>query len=145
MYYCHMNQEQLVFLFIALGTFAFGLIIFIFSCIYYVKKDHVMIIEKMQQYHGTYTRGIYWFWPFAYRRVGYYALVPLKRKIHLYNGRKVLVEYQIDDPLKYHYFKTNVESFINKIAKENEELNLEVIKKNFATIGITFIGIKPLD
>lgn len=140
-----MNQEQLVILIVVLITLVFGSIVFVLSCVYYVRKDHVIIIEKMQKYHGTYTKGFYWFWPFIYHRVGYYAIIPLKRKIRLNNGRKVLIEYRIVDPFTFHYVQTTVESFINKMSLETSELNLKLIKENFAAIGVEFISIKAID
>lgn len=145
MYHCFMDQADLVILIVVLGTLLFGAIIFVFSCVYYVKKDHVIIVEKMENYHGTYGHGFHWFWPFVYHRVGYYALVPVERKIRLNNGRKVLVKYRILKPKEFHYFRTSVESFINKMSLENVDMNFETIKENFATIGIEFISIKATD
>jgi regulator of protease activity HflC (stomatin/prohibitin superfamily) len=127
------------------GVIIAGIIIFLLSCIFYVKKNHVIIIEKMQKYHGTYSHGFHWFWPFIYHRVGYYALVPLKRIIRLNNGRKASIEYQIIDPLKFHYVHSSIESFINKMSLEESEINFEIIKKNLAAIGIDFINIKAVD
>jgi len=145
MYYCFMETEDLVILIVVLGTLLFGAIIFVMSCVYYVKKDHVIIVEKMENYHGTYEHGFYWFWPFVYHRVGYYATKPIERKIRLSNGRKALINYQILKPKEFHYFHTTVESFINKMSLENVDMNFEAIKENFASIGIDFISIRAID
>ncbi len=140
-----MDQTDLLFLIVLGSTLLFGLIVFVLSCIYYVKKGHVIIVEKMEKYFGTFGHGFHWFVPFVYHRVGYYAIVPIKRTIRLVNGRKALIEYQITDPLKFHYIHTTVEHFINNLSLEKQEINLDLIKSNFSAIGITFISIKPID
>lgn len=140
-----MGQTDLLFLIVLGCTLLFGIMVFVLSCIYYVKKGHVIIVEKMERYFGTFNHGFHWFFPFVYHRVGYYAIVPMKKTIRLINGRKVLIEYQIVDPLKFHYVHTTVEHFINNLSLEKEDINLDIIKTNFEAIGIKFISIKSID
>lgn len=138
-----MSEYEIV-IWISLGVaILIGCIFFIMSCIYHVKKGTVIVVEKMQEYYGIYQEGWYWFWPFVYRRVGYYRL-ETKKEIRLNNGKRALLHYKILDVKKFHYSKINLEAFINKITLDKLDVTVEFLKSNFLQIGVELINIIPL-
>lgn len=143
-YNINMTTKGLIILLTCIGVFLIGVIFFVLTGIFHVKKGHAIIIEKVKMYHGTYQEGWYWFWPFLYQRVGYYNLNPTKN-ITLKNGRHAEIKYRIFDLKLYHYSKITVEAFINKITLEQVVVNLEFLKSNLKQIGVELITIRPID
>lgn len=139
-----MTTKGLIILLTCIGVALIGIIFFILTGIFHVKKGHAIIIEKVKSYYGTYESGWYWFWPFLYQRVGYYNLNPIKT-ITLRNGRRAEIKYHIFDVKLYHYSKITVEAFINKITLEQVVVNLEFLKSNLKQIGVELTSIKPID
>ena len=90
-----MTPEQLTYLIIILSAILIGTIIFFLSCIYYVKKNTVIIIERMEKFFGIYKHGFHFFWPFVYRRRGTYSTNEISKVIRLANGNKAKVTYKI--------------------------------------------------
>lgn len=139
-----MTKDQLIALYIIIAALIIGLIIFFVSCIYIVKKDTVIIIEKVEKYYGKYEKGVYFFWPFVYRRRGTYPTNKTKKVIRLSNGKKAEVFFQIIDVLKYHYSNTSIESIFNKLIVLNEKVTLEILKKELDVIGVELFDIKQI-
>ena len=121
-----------------------GILFFIASCIYYVKKGHVIIIEKMQEYYKTCSHGWYWFFPFAYRKVGQYKLEDNKLTFTLNNGKKAEVIYNITDVKLFHYTKKPVGQYINEITLFKENIDFDYLKTNLQNIGIELISISQI-
>lgn len=126
---------------LALGL-VIGLIIFIIAGIYKVKKDHVIIIEKIEEYYATKGAGVYFFLPVKYRRVGYYKITQQERVILLGNQKRIVLTYQIIDPKKYHYSKQRVEKYVEKIRLNNSTISEELLISELDKIGIKFISVR---
>lgn len=136
-----MTPEQLTYLIIILSAILIGTIIFFLSCIYYVKKNTVIVIERMEKFFGIYKHGFHFFWPFVYRRRGTYSTNEISKVIRLANGNKAKVTYKIVDVLKYHYGGISIEQFFNKFLYNEQKVTFDLLKKEFSTIGIELLII----
>lgn len=139
-----MTKEQIIALCIIIGSIVIGIIIFFIGCIYHVKKDTVMVMERMQKFFGLYYKGYYFFNPFLYRRRGVYPLNETKKIIRLNNGKKAEVTYKIIDVMKYHYGDISIEKLFNNLSITVEKVTLEILKKELLNIGIELYNIKPI-
>lgn len=119
-----------------------GGLIFLSIGIYRVKKDHAVIIEKINTYHKIIYSGWHYFLPIIYRRVGYYCIAPQQRKVTLDNGKQLTVTYQIEDVKLYHYNHISVENLLIKIRNENESINKEILESEFKKRGLIFLSLK---
>ncbi len=126
---------------IALGL---GIIIFFLTCIYHVKDKQCIIVERMEQYHGTYYKGWYWFWPFVYRRVARFDLGIIKTVIRLNNKKKAEIQYQIANPTLFYQKRVGIEQFLTEITLQNDDITFAYLKEKFQEIGIDFINIKSI-
>ena len=140
-----MTQEQIIYLIIVLVSFLIGVFIFFLSCVYYVKKNTVIIIEKIEKFYGIYKHGFYFFWPFVYRRKGTYPIGQTNKIVKLANGKKAKVYYVIKDVYKYHYGQISIEQFFNNFIYKQEKVTIEILKKEFLTIGIELLSIQPIN
>lgn len=118
-----------------------GAMIFFSIGIYKVKKNHAVIIEKINTYHKTLYKGWYYFLPIIYRRVGYYCTAPQQRTIFLENGIKLIVTYQIQDVQKYHYSGIKVEQLVLKIRNSYETLTKEIMIEEFEKRGLIYYSL----
>ena len=137
-----MDQITLIFL-IALGiVIILGGLFFFFAGLFKVKKDQVMIIERMNEFKGVYEKGIYWFMPIVYRRVGVYTMKEMEQTIHFDDLRDMVIRFQVGDVIKYHYSEYNVEQKVNEAHKKYPEMSEEILKSELLDIGIRFISIR---
>lgn len=119
-----------------------GLIIFIISGFYKVPKNHGIIFERSCKFNSYYDKGVHFKFPIFYQRVAVYCIVPQTRKYIAQNGNKLDVTFTITDPVKYHYSELKFDEIMKKIEKENEDVNLQVLKDSFVIYGLEFISIK---
>ena len=133
-----MTQEQIIYLIIVLVALVIGICIFFLSCIYRVKKNTVIIIEKVEKFHGIYKEGFHFFWPFVYTN-------NTSKIIKLANGKKANVTYKIIDVYKYHYGEISIEHFFNKFIYKQEKVTFELLKKEFLNIGIELLSIQQIN
>lgn len=140
-----MTQEQIIYLIIVLVALVIDICIFFLSCIYRVKKNTVIIIEKVEKFHGIYKEGFHFFWPFVYRRRGTYPTNNTSKIIKLANGKKAKVAYKIIDVYKYHYGEISIEQFFNKFIYKQEKVTFELLKKEFLNIGIELLSIQQIN
>lgn len=139
-----MTKDQIIALIVILSSIAGGIIIFFIACFYYVKKDTVIVIEKVEKFHGLYYHGLYFLWPFLYRRRGTYPLNETKKVIRLNNGKKAEVSYKIFDVMKYHYGAISIEKLFNNLTLNEEKVTLEILKKELLNIGVELYNIKQV-
>ena len=132
---------DLFLIFSGLFVILLGGLIFLLIGVYKVKENHAVIIEKINTYHKTIYKGWHYYLPIIYRRVGYYCIAPQKRCVTLSNGKVLYVTYQIEDVKQYHYSQTNVEQLLNRIRKENESINKEILESEFKKRGLIFISL----
>lgn len=132
---------DLVLIISALAALVVGALIFFSIGIYRVKKDHAVIIEKINTYHKTIYKGWYYFLPIIYRRVGYYCVAIQQRTIFLENGNKLIITYQIKDVEKYHYSGIKVESLVLKIRNSYESLTKEIMLEEFEKRGLIYYSL----
>lgn len=144
MYYLYMTAEQLTYLIIIIASIIIGAFIFFLACIYYVKKDTVIIIEKVEKFYGVYKHGFHFFWPFVYRRRGTYPVKTTSKDILLANGKKAKVTYNIIDVVKYHYGPYSIEKLFNNLIIKEEKVTFDLLKKELINIGIELINIKQI-
>ncbi len=138
-------SDETIYVIVAISIALFiGILFFVLTCIYYVKKDTKMIIEKMQEYYKTCEHGWYWFWPFVYRRVGYYTTNNAKKTFYLNNGKKVEIKYNIIDVKTYHYTQKPIDRFINEITLLKEDISFDYLKDNLLKIGVELISIRQV-
>ena len=107
-----------------------------------MKKGYVMIMEKAEKFYQACPEGKYYFMPVAYKRKGIYPIEPLEKDLHLKNGNVLLITYQIEDPVKFHYSSRDIELEINKSVEENDEMSKEILESTLSNIGIKFINIR---
>ena len=119
-----------------------GLVIFFITGLFRVKEGHVMIIEKMNEYHKICEKGWYFFLPVKYRRVGYYNIQEQTRVITLGEVKKILLTYQIIDVKKYHYSQVRVEHYVELIRKKNPVMSEEILANELNKIGIKYISVR---
>lgn len=139
-----MSKEDIVILISVICAFVIGIIIFFIACIYRVKKNSVIIIEKMQEFYNCYYEGWYFFWPFVYRRVAYYHLKNNKKTFRLNNGKKAEITYDINNPKMFYYSKKTVDGFINEITLLKDDINFDYLKINLEKIGIQLKDIRQV-
>ena len=113
--------------------------------VYHVKSDHVVIIEKAGSYYKTLTQGWHYAFPIVYQRVGSYITAAQVRRYNTIKGNKLSVTYQLEDAKMFHYAHTDFETIMRKIETENEEINLEILQKEFAKRGLKFINIQKVE
>ena len=137
-----MTQEQIISICIIAGSFLIGVLVFFLAGIYHVKKDQVIVIEKVEKFYGLYYHGIYFFWPFVYRRRGTYNIKQNKKTIRMNNGNKAEFTYKVIDVMKYHYGGISIENLVNKLIISDEKVTLQILKKEFSNIGLELLNIK---
>lgn len=137
-----MSKLDITLLIILGSTLVISIILFFVSGIYRVKKGYVMIIEKAEKFYQSCPEGRYYFMPVVYKRKGIYPILPLEKDLHLKNGNTLLITYQIDDPVKFHYSSKDIELEINKAVEENEEMSKEILESTLNNIGIKYISIR---
>lgn len=146
-YYLHMmilGKLQTVDLVIIIGSscaIVLGILIFLFAGLHKVPKNHAIIFEKAREYYCTYDKGIHFKTPIAYQKVGTYCIVPQTRGYISVNGNHLKVTYQIEDVVKYHYSYIPFDELMQKIEKENSEINATVLIDTFNKYGLKFISI----
>ena len=122
-----------------------GAIIFFLVGVYHVKSDRMVIIEKVGSYYKTLTPGWHYAFPIVYQRAGSYITAAQVRRYNTVKGNKLNVTYQLEDAKTFHYAHTDFETIMRKIETENEEINLEVLQKEFAKRGLKFINIQKVE
>lgn len=137
-----MGKLDVILIIILGSTLLISVILFFLSGIYRVKKGYVMIIEKAEKFYQACPEGRYYFMPVAYKRKGVYPLLPLEKDLHLKNGNVLLITYQIEDPVKFHYSSRDIELEINNAVDENPEMSKEILESTLDNIGIKFLGIR---
>ena len=137
-----MSELDIVLLIILSSVILLSVIIFFLSGVYRVKKGYTMIIEKAEEFYKECGEGKYFFMPVVYKRKGIYPLSPLEKDVHLENGNTLILTFQIIDVKKFHYSSRDVELEINKAAKENEEMDEEVLRSTLENIGVKYLGIR---
>ena len=129
----------------AAGAVVVGFLIFLLAGLYKVKKGYAAIVEKAGEYHHTLDSGWHFAMPIAYQRVGLYCVLPQIRRYTTKAGNKLSITYQIEDVKTWHYSHTELEVVMRKMEEENEEINLDILKKNFTKYGLKFINIKKVE
>lgn len=121
-----------------------GLIILILCGFYKVGEDRVIIIEKSREFYKECHQGIYFFFPIIYQRVGSYIISPLIRRYTTRSNVTVDIVYQVIDVKKFHYSHLTFENIMQKIEKENSDINIAVLTDNFTKYGLKFININKV-
>ena len=119
--------------------------IFFLAGVHHPKKDYAIIIERAGEYYCTYTSGTHFKMPLAYQRVGNYCTAPIIRGYITKANNHIMITYQIEDVKTFHYSRTKFEDIMEKIEKENKEVNLQVLTDNFTKYGLKLISIKKAD
>ena len=118
-----------------------GALIFFLAGLHRVPKNHAIIIEKAKEFYCVYDKGAHFKMPIAYQKVGIYCIVPQVRKYTANNGNNLDVTFQIEDVRKYHYSGMTFVDIMQKIEKENSEINLTILTDTFNQYGLKFISI----
>ena len=130
-------------LLIALGVgILLGIIFFLITGTYRVKKNHVIIIEKLNEFYKICESGWHFYLPIKYRRVGYYNIAEQSRVITLGEVKKIILTYKIIDVKKYHYSGSRIENYVEYIRKNNSEITEELLTKELEKIGIKYISVR---
>lgn len=134
-----LDQGLLIVLGAGLGL---AIIIFLFAGIYKVKKNHVILVEKMKKFHGIYKSGLHFFLPVIYTREGYYCVEEMEKTVQIVNGKKLKIRYKIEDVKKYHYSYITIEKLLNKIRDNYESIDKDILIEEFNKLGLKFISIR---
>lgn len=134
------NFDLALLISLGVGLLLGGLIFFSVG-IYKVKPKYVTIIERIDTYHKTIKSGWHYYLPIIYRRVGTYCVAPQQIGITLENGVKIQLIYQIEDAKTYHYTGIDIQTYLYKINKQNENITTTLLESEFKKIGIKFISI----
>ena len=118
-----------------------GTLIFFGVGIYKVKPKYASIIERVDKFHKVINKGWHYFMPIIYKRAGTYCIAPQQIGVTLENGIKVNVIYQIIDPKTYHYNFIDIQTYLHKINRQNENVTTSLLEEEFKKIGIKFISI----
>lgn len=129
-------------LIICLSAVFLGTIIFILSGLMKVKKNHVVIIERLGLFSGIYSSGFHYFAPFIYRRIATYKLFNSKKIIELENSQKIILSFNIDNVLKFHNSGHDIVGFIKKLEKEHTKLDVNLLKNELQKIGCAYKSIE---
>ena len=84
-----MDDIQLIILVISIAIII-GIILFVLSGLFHVKKDEVSVFEKLYTFHSIKEEGYYFFTPLVTKRVGNYSLKPQYIRINLSNFNIIL-------------------------------------------------------
>lgn len=137
-----MKQIDIILLIILGSALILGALIFFLSGIYKVKKDRVMVIEKLEQFYGLYSEGTYFFMPLIYKRKGVYTIVKMEKDVRIEGLREMTITYQVVDVKKYHYYDGDVTKCVEETYKNNPDLDEETLRAELEGIGIKYLGIR---
>lgn len=121
-----------------------GISMIALSGVYIVKKNMVYVIEKYNQFDKLLYEGKYFLTPLVYHKAAKYSLLSQTRTLSLENGNNINFTYKIVDVYKYHYTKTKINDYLNKIVKNVEHITFEYIKEEFNKVGIEVISIQKI-
>lgn len=131
------GQFWLIFLIIILV----GAVLFMLTGFIYVHKNHKAVLEKNGEFYAVKGRGLYYFLPFVGRRVGMYRISPYEEEIE-YNGKKLVVTFQIEDFKTYHYNGHSVTKLVEVLKKDHKLETISDLESLLPTLGIKVIKIK---
>ncbi len=118
-----------------------GILLIILSGLFYVKKDHVCVFEKLYSFHKVKGHGLYMMMPFFVRRVGNYSSLIERLKFPL-KQYDVFLEYQIEDFKVYHYAGHNFKEVLSEnLPLKSKEESESYIKETALIYGIKIQNI----
>ena len=137
-----MGPLEITLLIVVIVVLVIGPLIFFLSGIYKVKKNQVMVIEKIDTFYKLYEEGKYFLMPILYKRRGVYTLGKQTRLLKIEGLKDIEITFEINDVKKYHYSKDDVISKINEVYYSGVQIDEEILKNSLMDIGVTFISAR---
>jgi hypothetical protein len=124
------------------ATFVFAVLLYLFTCLIFVKKDHIAIIERGGRYVCTTTKRVSFYPWYAYRRAGMYSTQPCMVAIEIQKGSIYNITYQIKEVLLFHYSSTTIEAICRRALLEHQKITPLMIKDALQDIGLTLLALE---
>ena len=137
-----MKEIEIIFYIVVPLVLLLGVGIFFLSGVYKVKKNQMMLVEKVEQFYKIVGPGTYFFMPIIYKRKGVYTITPMEKNIHIENGRNLIITYQVEDVKLYHYTKESIEEKVNEANNNNSEMSNEILTNTLKEMGLKYLGIR---
>ena len=118
-----------------------AVLVFFLVGIHRVPKNHAIVINKAGEFYCVLDKGTHFKMPVIYQRAGIYCTAPIVKMYIANNGNHLDITYQIEDVEKYHKNRISLDDLMQRIEKENSEINSTVLSDKFALYGLKFINI----
>lgn len=131
-----------LFLIIVASILLVGLILFLCNGFLFIGKGRVGVIERIGNYVGTYKKGLYYFTPLLYRRVGYYKVGETLQRFRL-ERKQYQIKYEIKNYKTWHYVgHHDVLGIVSASLKEKDADLSKLLIERFSLVGVRFISLE---